>query len=291
MSVDLRRWDDVRLFLAAARAGSFSAAARSEGIEQSTISRRVASLEQQLGAPVFARTPSGPVLTALGQRLFAHAERVEAEVHGFTDEASGHEREVEGLVRIALTETMAAHVVIPEVLPALRASYPGLEIELMVSYESVDLLHREADIALRFFRPQRGDLVAKRAVAFETGVLATRSYAHRKRRRPQSFEWIGLRLPGIPAPASEWAEAELGVTPRLWTNSYHAQVEMVRAGLGVAVLTTTLRRVDPELLVLDLGLAPTPPVELWLSAHRAVRPVPRVAAVWAKLDEVLAQIS
>lgn len=290
MAFDSLRWDDFRIFLAASRADSFTAAARAERIEQSTVSRRVAQLERSLGAPLFDRTPSGPRLTDLGLRLAAHAERIESEVLALVDVASGHERAVEGRVALALTESLSIHIVVPHVLPALRTAHPALEVTLLTSYRAADLLHREADLALRFFRPRHGDLVAKRVATLQTAVLANRGYAHRRRRQPDRFAWIGLSAPGLTAPEGDWFDAHVGVAPAIRTNSYLTQVEMVRAGLGVAVLATSLLKLDPDLVIVELDLPTPPTLELWLVAPRSIRDVPRVAAVWTAVEDALAQL-
>ena len=112
---DVERWDDVRIFLAAARTGSFTRAARSLGTDQSTVSRRLAALEAEIGAPLFERTPRGPVPTEIGARLREDAERVEAEVRRFAGTARERDAEPRGLVRVATTESIAIHFLVPRV--------------------------------------------------------------------------------------------------------------------------------------------------------------------------------
>ena len=175
------RWDDVRYFLAVMRSGSFTLAARRLGTEQSTVSRRVAQLEEELGAALFERTPRGPLPTELGRALFEDAERVEAEMHRFADAASGAERQVRGTVRIATTEGLAIHFLVPRVLPSLRERFPELALELVTSDRAVDLSAREADIALRFFLGGKGELVGRRVARLRTAVLATRAVARKLR--------------------------------------------------------------------------------------------------------------
>src|SRR5687767_12926638 len=113
------RWDDVRIFLTAARAGSFTLAARALGTDQSTVSRRVAALESEIGAALFERTPRGPVATELGIRLREGAERVESEMHRLADTARGGEPRPQGRVRLATLGTIATHFLVPRVLPIL----------------------------------------------------------------------------------------------------------------------------------------------------------------------------
>src|SRR5688572_14429819 len=172
----LENWGDLDLFLKVARAGSFTAAARALGIEQSTVSRRIRQLEQDLELTLFERQATRSILTPIGETLAKRAEAIEANVHAFVDEAQGSEREVSGTVRIALTESIAVYSVIPDVLPVLRKAYPHLKIELLTSYAVARLGQREAEIALRFFRPESGDLVVQKVATMKTAVIAHKSF-------------------------------------------------------------------------------------------------------------------
>lgn len=272
------RWDDLAVLLAVLRAGSFTAASEMLGVEQSTVSRRIAALERALGASLFDRLATGPRATELGERLRAHAERIEAEVHGLVDHARGEQREIRGRVRVALTESLAVQVVIPHLLGELRALHPQLDVDLVTSDLSADLGRREADVALRFYRPETGDLVAKRVATMRTAVLAHRSYPKRRSRSLASHDWVALSLPGVRT-ADEALLESCGIEPRMRTNSHLAQVEAVRAGLGVALLTRSLLKLDPGLVVLPLELPALPSVELWLVTPRPLRTIPRIDAV------------
>jgi DNA-binding transcriptional LysR family regulator len=286
--IDLERWDDLHLLLSVARAGSFTHAAKQLGIEQSTVSRRMRSLEEALGVALFERHPQRSVLTPIGEKLLRRAEAIEAEVHGLCDEAGGAERDVKGHVRLALTESIAVYGVIPRVLPNLRKQYPDLRLELITSYVPADLGHREAEIALRFFRPQSGDLVAQRIVTMQTAVLAHK----RLLGRPLSeLDFITVAIEGVPTLEAEFLRKQLGTEPRLVVSSYLVQVEAVRAGLGAAVLPRSLLRLDSSLVELDVRVPKGPTLELWLVTPRSLRRVPRIDAVWTALEAGLAELS
>lgn len=287
------RWDDIRWFHVAARAGSFTQAAVRLGVEQSTVSRRIAGLEQALGGELFLRTSSGLHLTELGEALVLQAQAVAAEVDAFTDLAHGQESAVAGTVRVALTESFALHVVIPGIIGQLRVAHPGLRLQLISGYGAVDLTRREADIAVRFFRTTTGDLVSKRIAQLSSAVLARRDYLEQRRHlRPEQLDWIGLDL-GSPRamPEQQWLRAHLDIEPSLVVNSYLTQVEAVRAGLGVAALTRSVRRLDSRLVEVPLGLEPGPVLEVFLVTPRSLRRVPRVAAVWSALATALGALS
>jgi DNA-binding transcriptional LysR family regulator len=287
-TIELERWDDLHLLLAVARAGSFTHAAKLLDIEQSTVSRRMRSLEESLGVALFERHPQRSVLTPIGEKLLRRAEAIEAEVHGLCDEAGGVEREVKGHVRLALTESIAVYGVIPRVLPKLQKQYPELHLELITSYVPADLGHREAEIALRFFRPRSGDLVAQRIVTMQTAVLAHK----RLLGRPLTeLKFITVALEGIPTLEAEFLRKHLGTEPHLITSSYLVQVEAVRAGLGAAILPRNLLRLDSSLVELDVPVPKGPTLELWLVTPRSLRAVPRIDAVWTALETGLAELN
>lgn len=281
-------WNDVQLFLEAARAGGFGAAARAVGTMQSTVSRRIAALERGLGVKLFDRTPTGLELTAAGRRVLAQAAPAEASLASLGDVAALTSNTVTGLVRIAVSETMASHLLIPEVLPGLLEKHPELRIDLVVSDEATDLSRREADLAVRFFLPQRGDFVTKRVTRFQTAPLVSPKL-HRRLSRlpPQAWPWVSV---GREVPEEQWL-AQLGVKPRISTSSFHTQLEAVRQGLGVAVLPTILGLLPPRLKVLEVEGPELPSLDVFLVTPRGLRRAPRVAAVFDAITEAFERIS
>ncbi len=282
-------WDDLRVLLAVLREGSFTRAAPRLGVEQSTISRRIAALEESIGRPLFRRDRRGPIATDLGERLRVHAERVEREVHALLDVAEKHERAIEGRVRLACTEALAVQVLIPGFLPAMRAKHPRLFIDLITSDDAADLSAREADMALRFFRPTSGELTAQKVVTMKVAPIAAKTYRAR-RRPPRELDWILYDHGNRRTPEAEWFDTHIGATPVLRTNGYVACVEAVRAGLGVSLLAEGVCEWDRTLRVLPIDVGPLPVLELWLVAPSGLRGVPRVDAVWEGLVEHTAQI-
>lgn len=282
-------WDDVRFFLHAVRQGGFGAAARRLGTQQSTVSRRIAGLERQLGGALFDRTAAGLALTALGRRVLPEAEVVEQALGRVGDAASTTERLVEGVVRVAVTETFASVVVIPHVLPRLLQRHPGLRVDLVVGNTAADLARREADIAVRFFLTPTGDLVTKRVARLETAVVATRALAKRLDGQPLSaWPFVTAWLPGGAVLEESWRAQHVTGDAPVTTNSFHAQLEAVRVGLGVAVLPVRLAdELGLATLALPRGVKPPPALDTYLVTPRALRKVPRVAAVFDALAEAL----
>jgi DNA-binding transcriptional LysR family regulator len=282
-------WDDVRIFASVVRAGSFSAAARAAGAQQSTLSRRVAALERALGAPLLDRSSAGLALTPLGHRVVAEGERAQAAMQDLADAVSQQATAVHGCVRIATTDTVASVFVLPTVLPRLLAKFPALQIELVTSDDPADLARREADIAIRFFLPPKGDLIAKRVAAFRTAAIAHRRLARQLvAQAPSAWPWIFVSRMGGEPQEQVWA-AGLQAKARLTTTSFHTQYEAVRAGVGVAVLPTVLLQADTALEILPVpAFAAAPRLELYLVTPRALRRVPRVAAVFDALAAAFA---
>jgi DNA-binding transcriptional LysR family regulator len=285
------RWEDARVFLSVARARSLSAAARTLGTDQSTVSRRLAAIERDLGRALFERGPRGLLPTRHGTAMVAAAEEVERAVHALADTARRTEHDVAGRVRVTLTEGLAQHVVVPHVLPGLLAAHPGLSIELLATDEPQDLARQEADVALRFFRTPRGELVGRRAARLSLGVLAARRQARGLRGRSvATLPWIGYERPGFETPEAAFLAAH-GARPRLVCSSVESQVAAVRAGLGVALAPRLLATSARDLTVLDVaGLSSLPTLEVFVVTRSAIRDVPRIAVVFDALVAGLARL-
>ncbi|HLK38823.1 MAG TPA: LysR family transcriptional regulator [Polyangiaceae bacterium] len=286
------RWDDVRLFLALYRSRSLAAAGTRVALDASTLSRRLASLEQSLGTRLFDRTRDGLAATDAAERLFSAAEEMEAAHARFSRDASGLERAAEGVVRLSVPPGVADAFVVPG-LARLRVRHPRIRIELDASVRVTDLTRREADLALRTIRPGSGDLVMARLDASVwTPMIASNGAATRPAvKNWEELPWIAWDndLAGIP-PARWLAEHVPDLEPVLKTSHIAAQVAAVREGVGVALLPATYTRVEPILPLRHApALAPSvrdlPTIETWLVGHRALRGVPRVAAVWDFLVE------
>lgn len=272
-------WDDVRFLLAALREGSLTAAAKSLGVRQSTVSRRVAGLEARLGVRLFERTPEGLMPTELAQAWRPMAEVMEQQAALMEAQAAGHEVGPRGVVRIAATESIVTYVLVPE-LERWRRLYPELQVEFLVGYGFADMLRREADLALRFERPGQGDLLVKRVARLEQVVLGTPTWAERPW---EELSWVRFFVPGMVGPEERWLQEHMARGPAASTTSYLSLVEAVRRGVGVALMSEGIGRVVPELVEISPP-APLPPAqEMWLVGHRSMRHVPRVAVMWEEL--------
>lgn len=276
-------WDDLRVFLAAARAGSFSRAANALGLQQSTVSRRIASLEAVVGGELFLRSHAGLVPTARGAALLAAGADLEAAAARALRAAAGADDDVVGEVRLAVAPGLASLWLAPR-LPALLDAYPGLRLDLVVSTSIADLTRREADLALRFVRPAGDELVARKLGALAHGVLCHRRWAHAAW---EDLPWVLVVVPGLTTPEEAWTTQHAARAPVLRTRDYDAAVAAVRAGVGAMVGTAALAVDDVVLRAPPTPLPPPSP--LWLVGHHATRSSPRVDAVWRALAAWVAE--
>jgi DNA-binding transcriptional LysR family regulator len=281
-------WDDVRLFLGLCRSRSVRDAAELLGVDPSTVSRRLAALEETLAATLFDRGREGIAPTEAAEDLMPVAEELEAVMARFANAAEGLERAAAGLVRITCPSDVAEVVVAP-MLGELLERYPGLRVELVPSEAILDLTRREADIALRIVRPERGDLVVTK-VAQVRWVLAAAPVLAKRLGTLRSWSdapWIGWGERLSSSWPARWVTARLpeGGDPVVRSDSFMLQVSLVASGLGVGLV--------PEPSAQHYGLVPVklspalreaasewPVAELFLVTHRALRQVPRVSVVW-----------
>src|ERR1700743_2336414 len=141
-------WDDVRYFLAVARGGSVRAAAERLGVNHATVLRRVAQLEQRLGAQMFEKLPSGYRLTEAGEEVLDLAKQMEGSSHQIETRVFGRDQSVCGLLRVTLAPTLATHLLMPDFADFARL-HPDIEMEILSSGELANLTNREADVAIR----------------------------------------------------------------------------------------------------------------------------------------------
>ena len=289
------RWDDVELFLALLRGGSLQAAGRALTIDASTASRRLAALELSVGVALFARSRDGLAATVYANELLPHAEAMEVAVSSFADGADGFERLAQGAVRVACPPGLADAFVLPA-LPALKKRYPGIIVEIDAQIGVVDLARRDADLALRTIRPTGADLVAKKVFATQSVIAGQRRYVRKLGRvrhwSDAAFVQLGATLAHLPH--ARWLsqhahDAQIAMV----VNSFPTQIAAACRGLGLAVMPKPyvavydLVEIDVTAALAD-AVAQLPIDELWMVAHQAVRPLPRVAAVWQFLDQMFA---
>ncbi len=267
-------WDLYQTLHAVVRAGSLSAAARALGLSQPTVGRHVEQLEQTLGQPLFTRSPQGLRPTELALALAPSLEAMASGAQAALREASGDADAVSGVIRLTASEVIGA-----EVLPALLADFhelhPGVVIELGLSNRPEDLLHREADIAVRMMRPTQTGLRARRVGSIGGGLYAHRRYLQRHG-EPLSLGAPGHSAVGFDrddAPVRAIANPDPRIARELFSfrsDSDLAQLAAIRAGFGIGWIQHGLARRDPNLVhvlerTVDFRL------EVWVVMHEDLK--------------------
>ena len=283
-------WEDGRLFLAVARAGQMLGAAKALGINQATLSRRMAALEQQLGASLLIRRATGCELTDEGEALAASLERAEAEflqAQSLFDHAGP---EISGTVRIGAPDGFGVSFLAPR-LVQLADRHPDLTVQLVPVPQAFSLSKREADIAVMVGRPEQGRLVARKLNDYTLGLYAARAYAEKYGLPETTDDLRGHRLVGYVEDLIY--SASLNYAPSFWTgwrsqieiSSATGQLEAVRAGAGVGVLHDYLAAGHPDLV----PVLPQLSVQraYWIVHHESLRGLARIKAATAFLTEVV----
>ena len=269
-------WDNVRYFLAVARGGSVRAAAERLGVNHSTVLRRVAQLEQRLGAHMFEKLPSGYRLTDAGEEVLEFADQMEASSNHLETRVFGRDRSVRGLLRVSLAAPLATHLLMPDFAEFARL-HPDIEMEVLPSDEPVNLTNREADVAVRVVYDRSAlplNLHGSKGPELFGGIYMSRGLlAGWHAGAPERIRWVVKNIHGIPDWAREGIPPVTAVPFR--TTDGEAQIVAVRQGLGMAMLPCFVGDADPS-------LARVPGTELhrhgtlWLLTYGETRKTQRV---------------
>jgi DNA-binding transcriptional LysR family regulator len=287
-------WDDLRVFLAVARHGSHSAAARALGVAQPTIGRRMAAFERQLGTKLFVATRLGQDLSATGRELRVHAERMELDALAAERASIGRDLGVRGKVSVTASEWLIGAVLAPQVAK-FTAHHPELELDLVAEARHLSLMRREVDIALRPSRFEDEDVVQRKVALVSFGLYASEAYLARHGQPDFAAQCEGQRLIAMSAaltkiPDLEWLPPLVGkafVAAR--SNGREAMATLASAGVGIACLPRLVGDRAPSLRLLrPPGTAPARP--LWLGVHRDIRGLPRVRATFAFLADTIERV-
>lgn len=271
--------------------GSLSAAARELGLTQPTVGRHIEMLEQLLARQLFTRSPQGlmPTETALALRPFAE---ILSSTAAALLRAAGDERDrVSGTVRISASEVIGIEV-LPAILRPLQEAHPDLVIELSTTDAIEDILHREADIAIRMAEPSQAALIVRRIGNIPLGLFAHRRYIDRHGQPADIASLAGHRMIGyeresayVRAMTERFSLFE-GVSATFRADSNLAQLAAIRAGLGIGVCQVGLAAPNPDLVRL-LPDAFELPLETWVAMHEDMRSSPRCRATFDCLVEGL----
>lgn len=268
-------WNDLRYVLAIARTGRLAEAARRMRVNETTIARRIARIELALGSRLFHRNAGTLVPTEIGQRILAHAERIEREVGDLQSAVTGVDGRAAGSVRITSTPWLVNRILIPA-LGALATSHPLITVELISEPRNLDVTKREADIAIRLARPDREQrALARRIATFGFAVYGPAG------RKAKSLPWINFETGMATLPQSAWTaqamKREQKLLPALLANDAEVMLHAAIAGVGKTILPCPIGDHTPGLTRLS-GRTPVLRREVWLMIHPELRHLLRIVA-------------
>jgi DNA-binding transcriptional LysR family regulator len=284
-------WDALQAFLAVARTGRISAAARRLDVEHTTISRRLAGLERALGVPLFYRTNTGYTLTAHGRNALMQAEAMEQAARALEARAREGSGAIAGRVRLALAPEFASHWLAAE-LPAFRTKHPQIELQILVGTRERDLTRGEAELSIQSPRPRKQGLVAVRIAHATAALYASKALIGGGRlwidsvEALRDFSLLVYTPPYQMLQQAKWFQTILSsATIGLETNSTHTLLAAARAGTGIAVLPRFVARQDDELIAVSDNVADH---DVWLITHPEFRRDPKVRATADFLKRIAA---
>ncbi|KRA45530.1 LysR family transcriptional regulator [Devosia sp. Root635] len=269
-------WDDVRYFLAVARGGSVRAAAGRLKVNHATVLRRIAQLEERLGAHMFEKLPSGYRLTTAGEEVLEFAEQMEASSHLLEARIFGRDQGARGLLRVTLPPFLATHLLMPDLADFARL-HPDIEMEILSSGELANLTNREADVAIRIVADRKTlplNLHGLKGPELLSGIYMSRHrLAAWRAGAPDPIRWIVIDSHGIPGWAREGDVHTTGVPFR--TPDAETQIAAAQQGIGMTKLPCFVGDADP-LLVRVPGTDLPAHGTLWLLTQGETRKTKRV---------------
>jgi DNA-binding transcriptional LysR family regulator len=282
-------WNDIRYFLAVARSGTTAAAARSLNVNQSTVVRRLAVLEQGLGLRLFSKKREGYRLTCQGEALLQEAAAVEASVQTFSRRAAALDDALSGSLRVTTAEGMAIGLV-PKLLDEFHRRHPGIQVNLIIEDSYNDLSDGSAEVALRAGPPGEGELVGRKLTEASWAVYASRSYVERRGSPATPNDLNAHRLVGFEGPLER-------IRPARWlqevaphgeisyrSNSILGLLFAAQSSYGLALLPCQIG--DPESdLVRVLDPLPELTFDFWILTHPDLHKNPKIRAFFDFMTE------
>lgn len=275
-------WDDLRYFLALARQGTVSSAGRELNVRHTTVARRIAILEDSLGSKLFDRTPSGYVLTQVGENLLPHANEIEERVHHADREVIGMDTRLSGTLRLASSYDLLSRLITPKI-KTFTDQYPKIQLELVSSTNLIDLGKREADIAVRISPKPPEHLIGRSIVPLGHGVYGSEEYFKQNANVDHLILWLHEET------KPQWANDHFPkgeVVARV--SEVVTMVELVKNHIGIARLPCYVADAEPTLRRLDVALVPSN-WHVWVLSHQDLRDTARVRACREFLVEIIQQ--
>jgi len=273
----MKNWDDLRYFLAVARAGSVSTAAMQLGVNQSTVSRRVNAHEEFLGVRLFDRLPSGYQLTPEGEELLQYAERMEEESFAIERHVMGRNVALSGPIRVTAPLMLVKRLLIPQFKKFIK-KHPEIELQLDVSHNIINLSKREIDVAIRVMRDMPSDnLIGRELGKLKLAVYGSKKYLnyYKKSKNLEPLRWVG-EYNNEPRP--NWLPEEYNnLALPFRANDAMVTIDAIKADMGVGRLPMIIGEADSCLQRIENSpvLLSGP---LWILRHKGIRHVSRISA-------------
>lgn len=275
-------WDDLRFFLALAREGTVSGAGRVLAVKHTTVARRIAALEGQLGSRLFDRQASGYTMTQAAENLFPHALAMEETAQAADREVFGMDTQLSGTLNLTASSDVFAALVAPK-LRKFTDMYPGIDLNLLASASLSDLASRQADIALRLTSTPPEYLIGREVIPLRHGVYASSAYLKKKRSDERVILWNGDRE------TPKWMQdhfPDAHIVAR--TNDIQTMMSAVKNHLGLARMPCYIGDAEPSLRRIDVSLTPSS-WGVWVLSHIDLRSTAKVRVCRDFLIETIEQ--
>ena len=267
-------WDDLRLFLAVARTGSISGAAKMLGVQHSTVSRRMRQFEEKLGTRLIERKTGRYELTQAGENVKEASARIEREVLGVDSALLGRDAQQVGPLKVAALNNMASSILMP-MFAGFSKQYPQVELHIIVANIDASLSQREVDVAIRLTNAPTDTLIGKRIVTVASTIYGSRSYLKELRLQGSDPKWIGVECCGF---HKSWTRQLSSVqSHNFYSDDTLLTHSAIREGMGVSILPCFMGDADPEL---ERYCDPDPSYNLglWVLLHPDLKRTARVLA-------------
>jgi len=286
--MQMLNWNDLRYVLAISRGGTLAAAARLLGVDDTTVARRLAAMQEATGTRLYRRLADGTLqLTTAGKRTALHAERIEREIGALDGALKGADDAVSGTVRITSVPIIVNHILVPAA-DSLLQRHPKLQLELVADPRDLSLTRRETDLALRLARPKTGGtkVMARRVGTIRFDVYASASCSVRE---AKTLPWVTYDESMAHLPQARWIAATAARYDRIapvHVNDAEALLEAVIAGLGRSLLPCVIADGDSRLRRVGVKRRAALSRELWLLRHSELRTLGKIEAAVKWIEQI-----
>jgi len=288
-------WNHIRAFLVTAEKGTLSAAAKALNSTQPTLSRQVYALEAQLKVTLFERVAQRLVLTDSGLALLEYAREMGNAALGFSLAASGNSQQIEGTVTLSVGELTAKYIM-PKFISKLRKIEPGINLDVVVTNEASDLKRREADIAIRSFRPKQNDLIAKKVGDEVIWLYGSTEYLKTQPKISDFSELKNVQIIGFDRSDSVTKilnQQGWQLSPKnfsIITPFQLLQLELCKENQGLIFFPEIMSNREPKLERAFANMGPIMTLPVWLVCHQELRTSLRVRRVFDFIDQEMQAI-